>query len=226
MAEQDNYGMVKCELCGSRMKTSKLTEHMKNVHPKGVTTHEERAKIQHRRAAGKNMAMYAVLVAIIVLVAAMVVIIDPFKEETEMEYAPDWTLVDIGGVQRSLYRNYLDISDKPVFLEFYMTNCGHCHSLAQKMAVLHDTYGNNITFLSITIDTRDTISAVNNFISSSGADWTHFIDTPSENVAAKYEAHFTPHSFLIASDGKIVWTHLGDDSAAVFEEQFIKILDD
>ena len=67
MAEQDNYGMVKCELCGSRMKASKITEHMKKVNPKGVTTHEERAKIQHRRAAGKNMAMYAVLVTIIVL---------------------------------------------------------------------------------------------------------------------------------------------------------------
>ena len=112
------------------------------------------------------------------------------------EFFPDFTEVDIDGVEHSLYADYLD-QGKTVVIDIFATWCPLCTNSLPSLHELSDTYGDDIVLLSFERDEN----------TSNEAEWaenwgvTDPIFANSFEVMASWNTVYQPNYFVICPDG-------------------------
>jgi peroxiredoxin len=232
--------MKNCPVCKQSIKLEKMEEHIKKVHPRAKVaidyTEKETKSLKEHEQRQKELTkpiglwkIGAVIVVIIVMLAAIT-----FLYPTQPgggsgpiasgQQAPEFTAVDIDGNGITLS----DLTNKPVYLDFFDTDCGHCRDHTEDVLVpIHDKYKDNITMISIDvgfIGGSDTVADIIQFKNQYNAHWTYILDNIPEGssrgeLANLYGVSSTPTDFIIDTTGKIVYSNAGagvsyDDIAA------------
>lgn len=225
--------MRECPVCGIRVKLENLEAHLKKVHPRvkvdATLTKEDKTAIKIvKKKKQKQMQPFEererrrwILAGILVVVIVAVIIVllsilPPIPGECNPqnlrgEPPPEIDIGDVGGNQYVLYDR---IGDKPILIEFFYTECDWCKKVAPNLSALYLNYGNGdqVEFVSISADERDSIQTVRAFKEHHQSDWA-FIWDSSFTLDDDYCAYKTPLFFLIGKDGNIVQVIEGYRSA-------------
>ncbi len=119
------------------------------------------------------------------------------------DVAPDWTLVDSAGVERSMS----DYRGRLVVLDFWASWCPHCRNAMPAMQRLHDEYeSDKVAILAINCRERDRIDPVQ-FVRDLGFDYPILVD--SGTVAPRYRVQGIPAFFVIDPDGRLLYRSSG-----------------
>lgn len=132
--------------------------------------------------------------------------------ESTLQQAPDFSLpvYDLSSsVER--YVSLSDFSGKPVFLEFFQPNCGHCINMIPTIEELSKRYGDKIVFLVISTPLKDQLK---NIVERYGLTQTILLDVNYE-VFNKYGVEGTPTFIILDSSHKIVQEIAGERSIDV-----------
>jgi thiol-disulfide isomerase/thioredoxin len=104
-------------------------------------------------------------------------------------------------------KHYLDKG--PVLVNFWATWCGPCKKEMIHLDRLSRTYRkNNLSILSISIDTQRSLSEVKRYVRSKKYDFEVFVD-PNQQIFKKLNGNIMPTNVLIDKSGKVVWMHYG-----------------
>jgi len=120
--------------------------------------------------------------------------------------APDFELpiVDSRGIsdEKLLLSS---LRGKVVFLEFMVSWCKVCQSMASALDSLRGAYEpRGVVFISVAGTQRGaTADTTAEFIRTYGTDWTYVLDSDN-SVFQKYQVEATPTFFVLDSNGKIV----------------------
>ncbi|MBL6989559.1 MAG: redoxin domain-containing protein [Bacteriovoracaceae bacterium] len=92
---------------------------------------------------------------------------------------------------------------KWIFITFWATWCGTCHTEIPALQRLHQQFKNqNVVILGVSIDTSN-IEDVKKLIKSAGVSFPILLDDKNE-VVTSYRAHSIPSMYVISPDWKIV----------------------
>ena len=96
--------------------------------------------------------------------------------------------------------------DGPMVVSFWATWCKPCISELDAMADYHEDLvaDANLRMVSISIDNTRTSSRVAPFVASRGWNYDIYID-PNSDLRRAMGVNNVPHTFLLNSNGKIVW---------------------
>ncbi|MGA1866015.1 MAG: cytochrome c biogenesis protein CcdA [Thermoplasmatota archaeon] len=123
------------------------------------------------------------------------------KEITEV---PDFSFVDTDGKMQSpdLYEG------KVLVIDIMYTTCSVCNNIMPDMVSVYDqakkTWGDDVHFLSVSIDKDDTEEMMDRFMDSYGAKWPIGFDS---SFVEKFDAPAVPKMVVIAPNGDIAYTH-------------------
>ena len=137
---------------------------------------------------------------LILTVGLALVLISSFvacTKHEEVPYAPDFTLQNINGETVSLS----DFRGKPVMLIFWKINCAACQFQIPYTQAFYDEWSSD-TIAVLTINVADSISAVQDYITSLGIIYPVLLD-PKGEVAQTYGIPGVPMTFLINAEGII-----------------------
>jgi peroxiredoxin len=179
---------------------------MKNVHPKGVKTQEERSKIVGRRKKASGTAKWVALGAIIVVIILV------------SYYA--YTHIDIRGtaVGQKPYNFTLTATDgnkdtlddhlgtRPVFLGVLSTECPHCQRMAPIIERLYVNYSDEVDFIVLISEGAGSMTDVQSFANDYGLHCTVLYDKDGK-VYNKYGLGGFPTMFIVNKSGKISWSN-------------------
>ena len=201
-----NAGWTKCSLCGARLKADKLDGHMKAVHPQGVKTREERARIVGRRKKASGTAKWVAIGAIIV-----VIILISYYAITHIDIRGsdvgnkpyNFTLTATDGNKDTLDDH---LGSKPVFLGFLSTQCIHCQHMAPIIERLYVNYSDKVDFIVVISYGASTMSDVQTFANDYGLQCTVLYDKDGK-VYDTYGLGGYPTLYIINKSGKIKWTN-------------------
>jgi len=115
--------------------------------------------------------------------------------------APDFTLPDQNGVERSLY----DYQGKLVLIDFWASWCGFCSEENPELKKLYNTYRDSgFEILSVSLDTKR--SSWINGINNQSLPFVHVSDLNgfSSPVAQTYKVGSIPHFVVVDEKGRIV----------------------
>lgn len=116
------------------------------------------------------------------------------------------------------------LQGKVVFLEFMEPWCPHCQSMAPILEQLHQKYGGNVTFISVSGPWDGTKqNDVAKFIRDYGSSWTYVYDSSGSTMNA-YGVNATPTVFIIGRNGAIVTSLQGQQSSATLESMILQSL--
>jgi thiol-disulfide isomerase/thioredoxin len=116
------------------------------------------------------------------------------------------------------------LQGKVVFLEFMEPWCPHCQSMAPILEQLHQKYGGNVTFISVSGPWDGTTqNDVAKFIRDYGSSWTYVYDS-SGSTMTSYGVNGTPTVFIIGRNGAIVTSLQGQQSYATLESIILQSL--
>jgi thiol-disulfide isomerase/thioredoxin len=188
---------------------------------------------KHRLSRGEKIA-----IPLIIMIAAWVIYSVnqpslPIQQQTENSFKTssrssntlDFTLPVIGpngptGESFSLS----SLQGKVVFLEFMEPWCSHCQSMAPLLEQLHQKYGGNVTFISVSGPWDGTTqNDVAKFIRDYGSSWTYLYDS-SGSTMSRYGVNGTPTFFIIGRNGAIVTSLQGQQSYATLESIILQSL--
>lgn len=89
--------------------------------------------------------------------------------------------------------------DKPIFIDFFMSESETCMKLLPKFEALYNKYKDRIDFVLITKESN------NEIIRAIGSkDYFIAIDTKG-NIYTKLAVEFLPYSIFVSSGGKLMW---------------------
>ena len=128
-------------------------------------------------------------------------------KQTSVKKAPEFSLpvYDIlSSTER--YISLSDFSGKPVLLEFFSPNCGHCIKMIPTIEELSKRYGGEMVFLVISTPMREQLK---NVIEKYGLTQTILIDDKYE-VFNKYDVEGTPTFIILDSSHNIVKVIIGE----------------
>lgn len=96
--------------------------------------------------------------------------------------------------------------DGPMVVSFWATWCKPCISELDAMADYHEDLvaDANLRMVAISIDNTRTSSRVAPFVASRGWNYDIYID-PNSDLRRAMGVNNVPHTFLLNSNGKIVW---------------------
>jgi len=213
---------VICELCGKRMRPDRMANHMNRAHPDGHVDERDRAKVQawrmqKRREAAARTAVYVVPIIVILLLITVYLVY--FYEPpngatgpTAGDKAPDIVLTDTQGILHNLSKD--DYGHHYIFLEFFSTQCAHCHNLATPLMWLYANYSDQMVFYSIA---GDSIEDIQQWQEEHGATWPHLSD-PNDETFTKFIPDVmqqgVPHMYLIDKNGYIRDDFSGDQNTS------------
>lgn len=97
----------------------------------------------------------------------------------------------------------------PVLLNVWATWCGPCRREFPELERLHQAHAaRGLRIVAVSID-RDDDAAVEAFVQEYGATFTIGRDA-SGIVQQRFQTMGVPESFLISSDGRLLWRHVGE----------------
>jgi len=135
------------------------------------------------------------------------------SEQTSLRKAPEFSLPVydlLSSTER--YISLSDFSGKPVFLEFFSPNCGHCIKMIPMIEELSKRYGGEMVFLVISTPMREQLK---NVIEKYGLTHTILIDDKYE-VFNKYDVEGTPTFIILDSSHNIVEVIIGERPIEAF----------
>ena len=155
----------------------------------------------------------------LVLSVIFVLSVSPVVGEEE---APDFTLIDINGVEFGLS----DHLGKVILLDFFATWCGPCISEIEHLRTLYNDYPpDQFVILSISVDPySDTAQILQNFAQQHEMAWTVARDTA--NVADKYSVSPIPHLVIVDAEGYKKHDHIGLTGEATLRSEIDALLSD
>ncbi|MEM2069513.1 MAG: redoxin domain-containing protein [Nitrososphaerota archaeon] len=109
------------------------------------------------------------------------------------------------------YIGLSDFSGKPVFLEFFQPNCGHCINMIPTIEELSRRYGDRMVFLVISTPLKEQLKSV---IEKYGLTQTILLDVNYE-VFDKYGVEGTPTFIILDSSHNIVQKIVGESSIEI-----------
>ncbi len=138
--------------------------------------------------------------------------------------APDFTLKNLQNQEVKLSDVY---KDGPVLLTFWSTWCKNCPDEMKHFQRMFDAHKDKgLTVLAVSIDCSKTVSKVRPWINGRRFNYPVLLDTDHQ-VKRLYHVNPVPHSFVIDTQGHIVYSHVGyrpgDEKA--YEAQIGKLLE-
>lgn len=115
--------------------------------------------------------------------------------------APDFTLAAPDGTSYSLS----DFRGSYVVLDFWASWCPDCRKDIPEMNRLHDEYGKNIRFVSVSFD--DKKDSWTCCIETNGMDWLHLSELKkwkTTEVSRLYNIQWIPAMYIIDRQGRII----------------------
>jgi len=155
-------------------------------------------------------AMLMILMTLIILIPGL-----------DADVMPDFRLPDANNHDMRLS----DILGKgPVLIEFWASWCTPCKASMTQLDLLQKKY-DSLTVVVISIDAPKDISKAKNYLKSKGFGFIALFDT-EKRLAQQLNVTNPPHTFILDSEGRIVYSHVsykaGDE--AEYEEQIIALL--
>jgi len=219
--------MKACPVCGQKVGIDKLESHVKKVHPKEKVDidldEEEQKEVKEAKKAYKPSARprgrwIVIIAAIVVVVVVLALVLIPRGLKVG-DSPPDFTLTDNATRLDWHLDNHL-ADAKPILLEFFHPQCSACISEVQTssspLKVLYNDYATTVEFVSIAITLEaegftnpPTFDAVNTYITQYSTPWTYLVETSGTAVRDLYQVTATPTFYLIGTDGKIAYIHVG-----------------
>ncbi|MBQ3069514.1 MAG: TlpA family protein disulfide reductase [Clostridia bacterium] len=116
---------------------------------------------------------------------------------------------------------------KPVVLNFWATWCGYCVEELPAFEEMYRAHGDEVTFMMInaTDDRRETVEAVEAFLTANGYTFPVYYDVTAE-AASAYGAYSIPLTVFIGADGQVAYVRRGAMNAsqlAVYMESYLGI---
>lgn len=205
-----------CKVCGKSFRSEYgLKNHMRTDHAS--------------RYYGVRVILPVLLIVVIIVFIGLSIGFPIFEQQTttttptaqqtkttiskpNLQQAPDFSL-PVYDPSSSLerYVGLSDFSGKPVFLEFFQPNCGHCINMIPTIEELSRRYGDRVVFLVISTPAREQLKSV---IEKYGLTQTILLDVNYE-VFNKYGVEGTPTFIILDSSHRIVQKIAGESSMGV-----------
>jgi peroxiredoxin len=131
--------------------------------------------------------------------------------------APGFTLNSLTGQGISLD----DFQGRPVVINFWQLSCPPC---IEELPHFQALYASGTKTAILTIAIRDSATALVAFMTLNGYTFPVLLD-PTAAVAAEYGLRFTPTTFLIDSNGRVVDTKVGPFTSKAELEQALDKID-
>ncbi|HPD65213.1 MAG TPA: TlpA disulfide reductase family protein [Bacteroidia bacterium] len=100
--------------------------------------------------------------------------------------------------------NFNDLTEKPVFLNFWSVSCPHCIAELENIENLYSKYKDKVYFIMIT---HESPVKVKNYLSEKGIDIPFYLTYG--DVPEIFDVQFIPTAFIISTDKKIVYKKTG-----------------
>ncbi|HEX8317369.1 TlpA disulfide reductase family protein [Longimicrobium sp.] len=102
-----------------------------------------------------------------------------------------------------------DLQGRPVLLNVWATWCGPCQQEIPALEALHREYGpKGLRVVGVSIDQASEQQAVREFMQEYGVSFDVWLD-PSGDVTSQFSMVGVPNTFLIGSDGTLLWKKVG-----------------
>jgi peroxiredoxin len=211
-----------CPVCGQNVSLEKLGMHMKKVHPREKVEvkleKEERTEVEKaakaRRGSARPKGKWIVLVALLVLVAVVIAFVYVPRGIKVGDMAPGFHLPDTYGVDWNLDSHLAE--KKPILLEFMHPWCSHCNNSVATLKEVFNHYGTQLTMVSIAVRNDATAKPIptwdilDQHIKDWGELWPCLLESPGTQVRDQYGVSGTPTCFLLDTDGRISYIHVGE----------------
>lgn len=155
----------------------------------------------------------------LLIAVALIVLVTTVSAAAEKPTkAPDFNFVDTDGNMQKL-----DLYDgKVLVIEVMFTTCSVCTKMMPDLVEVYDDakyyMGEEVAFLSVSVDANDENEDLDNFMDKYGADWPIGVD---RSFIETYDAFEVPKIVVISPDGYITFTHKGYiDKEEVLNETF------
>jgi peroxiredoxin len=211
-----------CPICGQNVSLEKLGIHLKKVHPREKVEvkleKEERTEVEEaakaRRRSARPKGRWIVLVALLVIVAVVIAFVYVPRGIKVGDMAPGFNLPDTYGVDWNLDSHLAE--KKPILLEFMHPWCVYCNNSVATLRDVFNHYGTQLTMVSIAVRNDaeakpiPTLEMLNQHIQDWGVQWPCLLESPGTDVRDRYGVSGTPTCFLLDTDGKISYIHVGE----------------
>jgi len=205
-----------CPICNARLKADKLKGHLKNVHPKGVKTREERVKIVGRRKTASGAAKWIAIVAIIV---AVILVSYYYYNSLDIrgykvgDKPIKFTLTSTDGEKFTLDDH---LGERPILIGFMSTECIHCSNMAYVFEDLYVNYSDKVEFVIVLSNDKlengnpTQMSDVQSWANAHSLQLTVLWDKGG-TIYDKYMSDvlpgYYPVMFIVNHSGKIAWSN-------------------
>ena len=132
--------------------------------------------------------------------------------------APDFEVKSLNGDEKI---RLSDLKGKPVLLNYWASWCQECKVEANTLEAFHQKYGSKtqqIKVLGIAI--QDTAEKAKDFALLFGKTYFLSMDDEAGNIALDFGIYGVPETFIINSEGVVVYKHIGAVDAELLEEKF------
>jgi len=118
------------------------------------------------------------------------------KEQFEIsDNTKNWKVYDLQGNEHL----FLELNQKPVFLNLWATWCPPCIAELPSIQELHKDYGDKISFILLSNESPDVVKAFAEKKGYSKLDFYYSNTTPSD-----FASQSIPTTFVISTEGKVV----------------------
>ena len=136
-------------------------------------------------------------------------------EEAEADFAPDFTVFDSNGEERTLN----SFIGKPIVLNFWASWCPPCKGEFPDFQTAYEKYGSEVEFVmvNLTDGVRETKETAADYIDSNGYTLPIYLDS-NQSAADAYSIYSIPTTYFIDADGKIATSAQGAIDEETLEE--------